>query len=149
MALPPLVSGSSPNVPNRVESMPCALSTKTQPDSRGTSPAMTKLVLPAQPYRRRQRGAAVGAASVFELHPLLHTGSRTDPVAPGFQMAEPGIVGEHLAPGIDRVDRQIGGGELVPGEIGRRGELIVGKTPQIDEPVLVKLDRRVRHLFRH
>src|SRR5207302_869337 len=37
----PLVSGSSPNVPNRVESMPCALSTKTQPDSRGTGPAMT------------------------------------------------------------------------------------------------------------
>src|SRR5207249_10906568 len=36
----PLVSGSSPNVPNRVESMPCALSTKTQPDSRGLVPGI-------------------------------------------------------------------------------------------------------------
>src|SRR5437016_9893071 len=36
----PLVSGSSPNVPNRVESMPCALSTKTQPDSRGFVPGI-------------------------------------------------------------------------------------------------------------
>ena len=30
------------NLPNRVESMPCALSTKIEPDSRGSSPAMTR-----------------------------------------------------------------------------------------------------------
>jgi hypothetical protein len=37
------------NVPNRVESMPCALSTKTQPDSRGLVPATS---LRPSPSRR-------------------------------------------------------------------------------------------------
>jgi hypothetical protein len=36
----PLESGTFPNVQPRVESMPCPLSTKTQPDSRGPSPAI-------------------------------------------------------------------------------------------------------------
>jgi hypothetical protein len=31
----------------------------------------------------------------------------------------------------------------------RLGKLLVGKAPQIDEAVLVELDRRIRHLFRH
>src|SRR6202043_4199151 len=35
--------GTLADVHDRVESMPCASSTKTQPDSRGTSPAMTKM----------------------------------------------------------------------------------------------------------
>ena len=35
---------TSPNAWNREESTPCALSTKTQPDSRGTSPAMTRFI---------------------------------------------------------------------------------------------------------
>src|ERR1700730_14428520 len=36
--------GTLADVHDRVESMPCASSTKTQPDSRGSSPAMTKIV---------------------------------------------------------------------------------------------------------
>jgi hypothetical protein len=36
-----LVSRTRPNARNAEESMPCALSTKIEPDSRGSSPAMT------------------------------------------------------------------------------------------------------------
>src|SRR5271167_2174630 len=41
--------------------------------------------------------------SVFELHTLLHSGPQTDPLAPGLQMLQPGIVGERFAASIDRV----------------------------------------------
>src|SRR5205807_2879129 len=49
---PPLVSGSFRNVQNRVESMPCALSSKTQPDSRGLDPAIHVLVPDCSELRR-------------------------------------------------------------------------------------------------
>src|SRR5438105_10635212 len=68
---------------------------------------------------------------------------------PGLQMLQTGIVGERLAAGINWVDRQIGGGDFVAGQILRLGKLLVGKAPQIDEAVFVELDRRIRHLFRH
>ena len=39
---PPLMSGSFPNVQNRVESMPCILYSKTQPDGRALFAEMKK-----------------------------------------------------------------------------------------------------------
>src|SRR5580704_9881371 len=95
------------------------------------------------------RELAPGPRLIFELHTLLHAGPRTNPLAPGLQMLQTGIVGEGLATGIDWVDRQIGGGDFAAGQIWRLGKLLVGRAPQIDEAVLVKLDRRIRHLFRH
>src|SRR6266851_8908011 len=97
----------------------------------------------------RAENSLPGPRSVFELHTLLHAGPRTNTLAPGLQMLQTGIVGERLAAGINWVDRQIGGGDFVAGQIWRLGKLLLGKAPQIDKAVLVKLDRRIRHLFRH
>src|SRR5262249_14453444 len=40
----PSVSGTLPNAQNAEESTPCTLSIKIEPDSRGTSPAMTSVL---------------------------------------------------------------------------------------------------------
>src|ERR1700730_16564199 len=45
--------------------------------------------------------ARVTPRSGFELHALLHAGPRTNPLAPGLQMLQPGIVRKRLAAGID------------------------------------------------
>src|SRR5215469_4993544 len=98
---------------------------------------------------RREKPSSELYRSVFELHTFLHSRPRTDPLAPSLQMLQSGIVWERLAAGIDWVDSQVGRGDLVAGQILRLGKLLVGEAPQVDKPVLVKLDRRVRHLFRH
>jgi NAD(P)-dependent dehydrogenase (short-subunit alcohol dehydrogenase family) len=59
-----------------------------------------------------RKGYRIRVNSDFELHTLLHPGPRTNPLAPGLQMPQTGIVGERLAAGIDWVDRQIGGGDF-------------------------------------
>src|SRR5438046_2661628 len=50
---------------------------------------------------RRPSYARVTPRSGFELHALLHAGPRTNPLAPGLQMLQPGIVGKRLAAGIN------------------------------------------------
>ena len=57
-------------------------------------------------------------------------------------MLQPGIVRKRLAAGIDRVDCQIGGGDFVAGQILRLGKLLVGKAPQIDEAVPIRVGMR-------
>src|SRR5207244_4078984 len=56
-----------------------------------------------------KRVAVRGPASDFQLHALLHARPGADPLAPALQVLQPGIVGQCLAAGIDRVDREIGG----------------------------------------
>src|SRR6201981_2995569 len=96
---------------------------------------------PHRPATAAPRTTSWAAPSVFELHALLHAGARTNPLAPGLQMLQPGVVRKRLAAGIDRVDRQIGGGDFVAGQVLRLGKLLVGKAPQIDEAILVEPDR--------
>jgi hypothetical protein len=43
-------------------------------------------------------------------------------------MLQPGIVRKRLAAGIDRVDRQIGCGDIVADQILRLAKLLVGKA---------------------
>ena len=64
-------------------------------------------------------------------------------------MSEAGAVDQRLPPGIDRVEAEIGDRDFIAGQIGCAGELIVRGAELGDEPVLVKLDCRLRHLFRH
>jgi hypothetical protein len=60
-----------------------------------------------------------------------------------------GGIEQSLARGIGRIDRQIGEGQLLTGKIRAARELRVSRVEQVYEPVLVKLDRRIRHLLGH
>src|SRR6516162_4321129 len=99
--------------------------------------------------RRTRRSVALRGWSTLQLHAPLHTWPRTDPLAPSGDILEAGAVDQCLAPGVDRVEAEIGNGDVIAGQIRRAGELIVGGVELGDEPVLVKLDRRWRHLLRH
>src|SRR5580692_1856786 len=68
---------------------------------RRPSPGGSAIIL----FGLASRELAPGPGSVFELYTLLHAGPRTNPLAPGLQMLQTGIVGERLAAGIDWVDR--------------------------------------------
>src|SRR6516165_1943410 len=87
--------------------------------------------------------------STLQFHALLHARPRADTLAPGGDISEARAVDQRLAPGVDRVEAEIGDGDLASGKIGGVGELIVGGTELGDEAVLVKFDRRRRHLLRH
>src|ERR1044071_3807448 len=94
---------------------------------------MTLLVTPAQAGvqgARRGRWLWIPAfagmtirpgdwALVLQLHALLHAGPRPDPLAPGLQVPQPGIVWQGPAPGVDRIDGEIGRGDLVTREVLR------------------------------
>src|SRR5580700_8468 len=95
---------------------------------------------PAARLRIADTRAALGSA--LEPHALLHGRAGTDTFAPGNDVRQSGAVNQRLAAGIDRVDADIGDGDLVAGKIGRMRELLVRGAEQIDEPVLVELDRR-------
>src|SRR5436305_8961269 len=75
MAWVPSVSRTSLNAQNTAESTSCALSTKIKPDSRGSSPAMTKSISVLHLSRQRpeapgeQRPAAVFADRDHLLEP--------------------------------------------------------------------------------
>ena len=48
----------------------------------------------------------------LQFHALLHPRTRADPVAPGGHISEAGAVDQRLAPGVDRVEAEIGDGDL-------------------------------------
>ena len=61
-------------------------------------------------------------------------------------MLQPGIVRKRLAAGIDRVDRQIGGGDFVAGQILGLAKLLIGKAPKIDEAGIILMRSRVAEI---
>src|SRR5207245_5797511 len=63
--------------------------------------------------------------STLQFHAFLYARPRSDPLAPGGHIPETGAINQRLAPGIDRVEAEIGDGDVIAGQIGRTGELIV------------------------
>src|SRR6516165_5314091 len=99
--------------------------------------------------RRSPPPVALRRSSTLQFHAFLHARARADAVAPGGNIPKASAIDQRLAPGIDRVETKIGDGDLVTGQIRRVSELSVGGAELGNEPVLVKFDRRRRHLLRH
>ena len=61
-------------------------------------------------------------------------------------MFQPAVVGERLAAGINWVDRQIGGGDFVAGQIWRLGKLLGSASPTKINTSSTCGDSRIGHL---
>jgi hypothetical protein len=70
---------------------------------------------------------------------------RLRPVTP----SEASAVDQRLSSGIYRVEPEVGDGDFIAGQIVAAGKLVVRGVKLRDQPILVELNRRLGHLFRH
>src|SRR5215831_8549091 len=77
--------------------------------------------------------------STLQPHTFLHPPPRPDALAPRGNVLEAGAVDQGFAPGVDRIEAEIGDGDFTAGEIGRVGQLLVCGAELGDEAVLIEL----------